>query len=173
MDFIKTYARHAVFVMVFLAAAMGLSACKGSTSVVPVTTVSGSAGDGPITGGAITVTDANGNAVATSPASPTTDSAAHFSFTVPSGTATPLTITVAGGTDVVTGAAQDFDLKTAVSTLTSNGTATGNANPLSTLAVEQAALLGTGGKLTAANLTTATTNVLNTVGFGLASGINP
>jgi len=159
--------------MFFVMVAVGLSACGGGGTIEPATTVSGSAGDGPITGGTITVTDANGNVVTTNPVAPTSDSNARFSFTVPSGTVTPVTITVSGGTDTVTGATQDFDLKTAVSTLTANGTVTGNANPLSTLAVEQAALLGTAGKLTAANLTTATTNVLNTVGFGLASGINP
>ncbi len=165
-------------IMLVTALTISLVSCGGGSDVVPVTTapaattVTGSAGDGPVTGGAVTVTDANGAAVITTPANPTTGTNAKFNFTVPSGTALPLTITVAGGTDTVTGRPQDFPLQTAVTTLPAGGSVTGNANPLSTLAVASAVAQG-GGILTTANLGTATTNILNSVGFGLIAGVNP
>ncbi|MDQ6954766.1 MAG: hypothetical protein Q9M20_04915, partial [Mariprofundaceae bacterium] len=135
------------------------------------TTVSGSAGDGPVKNGKVSVLDANGSNVITTPANPSTGLNAQFNFTVPSGTALPLTITVTGGVDMVTNALQDFPLRTAVTTLPASGTVTGNANPLSTLAVASAEAQP--GGLSAANLTTATNNVLGAMGFGLAAGINP
>jgi hypothetical protein len=161
-------------ILLALALAAGLASCgsSGTTAVTAATTVVGSAGDGPVTGGTVTVRDANGNVVTTTPAAPTTGANAQFSFTVPPGTPLPLTITVTGGTDTVTGAAQDFPLQTAVTTLPAGGTVTGNANPLSTLAVASALAQG-GGTLTTGNLATATTNVLGSMGFGLAAGANP
>jgi len=157
---------------------MGMAACSSSSNTAPVagvvsTTVSGSAGDGPVVNGAVTVVDANGNAVTTTPANPLTDPyTAKFTFTVPSGTVTPLVITVSGGRDIVSGAQQDFPLTTAVTALPANGAVTGNANPLSTIAVATAMALG-GGKLTTADLYTATSNVLGAMGFGLPSTIDP
>ncbi len=153
------------FTAMVVAAMLVVSGCGSSTGTsTSTTTVGGSAGDGPVSGGTVTVVDANGATVTTDPATVTTDSTGHYSFTVPSDTATPLKITVAGGTDVVTGQAPDFDLVTAVTTLPASGSVTGNANPLSTLAVAAAEKLG---GLNAANLTTAVNNVKNTLGFGI------
>jgi len=147
-----------------VAATLAMSGCGSSGTSTSTTTVGGSAGDGPVKSGTVTVVDANGATVTTTPATVTTDSTGHYSFTVPSNTATPLKITVTGGTDVVTGAAPDFPLVTAVTTLPASGSVTGNANPLSTLAVAAAEALG---GLNAANLTTAVNNVKNTLGFGI------
>jgi len=157
-------------------AALLLTGCGGGGGSTPtsgtLTTVGGSAGDGPVTGAAVSVVDANGALVVTTPTNPVTDATAHFSFTVPTNTATPLIITVSGGIDTVTGAAQDFPLTTATTSLPANGAVTGNANPLSTLAVATAAALS-GGAPTAASLAVATSNVLSAVGFGFPSGLNP
>ncbi|HIE64373.1 MAG: hypothetical protein ABGX83_08965 [Nitrospira sp.] len=153
---------------------MALSGCSGDSLPGPggTTTISGSAGDGPSVGGAITVKDGLGALVTTTPVNPVTDGTAHFSFTVSAGTVTPLIITVSGGTDIVTGAVQDFPLTTAVTTLPAGGTVTGNANPLSTLAVATATALG-GGTLTPGNLAVATANVLGAMGFGFPTGVDP
>jgi len=160
-------------IILTIALITGLAACGGSGSGTVATTattiITGSAGDGPVTLGTVTVTDGNNNAVTTVPASPSTGTNAQFSFTVPSNTPLPLTITVTGGHDEVTGKTQNFDLQTAVTTLPTNGSVTGNANPLSTLAVASARAQG-GGTLTTTILTTAANNVLGAMGFGLAAG---
>ncbi|MDQ6970920.1 MAG: hypothetical protein Q9M16_10465, partial [Mariprofundus sp.] len=164
-------------VLFILALTTGLAACGGgggtaATGAGTSTTITGSAGDGPVQNGNVSVLDANGIAVITTPTNPTTGLTAQFSFTVPSGTALPLTITVSGGTDTVTNAPQDFPLRTAVTSLPTDGTpVTGNANPLSTLAVASAEAQA--GGITTASLTTATNNVLGAMGFGLAAGVNP
>ncbi|MDQ6968186.1 MAG: hypothetical protein Q9M14_05840 [Mariprofundaceae bacterium] len=108
---------------------MSLTACGGGATTGAATTITGSAGDGPVIGGAVAAIDANGIAVITTPANPVTDANAQFKFTVPAGTALPLTITVTGGKDTVTGLTQDFTLKTAVTTLPPNGTVIANINP--------------------------------------------
>lgn len=163
---------------IFSALLINLTSCGGSdSSTVPTplptvisTTITGSAGDGPVVGGAVSVTDANGASVATIPTNPTTDSQAKFSFIVPSATPVPLIITVTGGTDIVTGAVQDFPLTTAVVTLPENAVITGNANPLSTLIVESARAHGA---LTPASLVAANGHVLGAMSFGLAAATNP
>ncbi|MDX8382360.1 MAG: Ig-like domain-containing protein [Ghiorsea sp.] len=164
----------------FLIILIGLSSCGGSggsdnnipatPDTSPITTITGSAGDGPIIGGAVSVSDANGKLVTTTPANPTTDSQAKFNFTVPSLTTTPLTITVTGGTDLVTAALQDFPLVTVVVDLPANAVVRGNANPLSTLIVESARAQGA---LSANSLLTASNHVLGAISFGLDSSINP
>jgi len=134
--------------------------------------VSGSGGDGPVVGGLITVTDANGNSVSTTPTSPVTDATAHYSFSIPSATPLPITVTLTGGTDQVTGKAPDFALAAAATGMPSSGSIVLNLSPLSTLALESAKAEG-GGAVTAARLDAAKTNLLNTLGFGLATGIDP
>ena len=150
-----------------------LSACVGGGGGGGggTTTITGSAGDGPITGGIISVTDGNGNAVVTTPATPHTDNTAHYSFTILSSTKPPLTVTIKGGIDKVTTVAQNFDL-TGVDTvpLPAGGTVTLNINPISTLIVASARAQG---GLNATNLAAATTHVLNTMGFGLPAGFDP
>jgi len=148
-----------------------LAACGGSTGGSGTTTITGSVGDGPVTGGVITVTDGNGKVVVTTPSSPVTDSTAHYSFTISTSTVLPLTLTASKGTDTVTSLTQEFDL-TAVdaASLPSAGTVTLNINPISTLVVASAKAKGA---VTAATLAAATTHVLNTAGFGLPVGFDP
>jgi len=156
------------------AALMALASCGGGgggAAAVATATVGGSAGDGPVQNGVVTVVDANGAAVTLPGAPVKTDSTGHFTFTVPVSTPTPIKVTVTGGTDVVTHQPSSFPLVTAVTTLPATGSVTGNANPLSTLAVATAEKLG--GGLTAANLVVAVNNVKNTLGFGIDPAINP
>ncbi len=158
----------------------GLSGCGGggggtstsTASPASVTTITGSSGDGPVIGASVTVTDANGAAVITNPASPVTDSTAHFSFTVPSDTPAPVTLSITGGTDIVTGKTLDFSLTSAATNLPPSATIICNANPLSTLAVK-ATLLKNGRNFSAAHLQTATQDVSRNLGFSLDPGINP
>ncbi len=152
-----------------LGAGCGGNGGSSSTANSGTTTVTGSAGDGPIVGGTVTVKDANGVTVKTTPANPTSDQYANFSFTVPSGTALPLTITVSGGTDKVTGKAPDFPLVTAVTSLGAGNSVYANANPLSTLIIEAAKAKG---GLDAANIKDATSKVLKSMGFGLKPGVD-
>jgi len=158
---------------VTFAALLLLTGCSGGGTGTGggTTIITGSAGDGPITGGTVSVIDGKGGVVVTMPALPKTDSTAHYSFTIPSRTPVPLTVTVTGGKDVLTGMTQAFDLTGVyASQLPSGGTVTLNVNPISTLIVTSARAAG---ELNAANLSAATSNVLNTVGFGLPAGFNP
>jgi len=156
---------------IFLACALTLmvSACGGSSGTTATTTttatISGSAGDGPIVNGTVTVVDANGNnAIAGGATSVTTDANAHYSVSILTSAVLPLTLTITGGIDQVTGLAPEFPLKTAVtSTLSTVNDTNANANPLSTIAVESAIALG---GVTTANLQTAVDNVRNSLGFG-------
>jgi len=117
------------------------------------------------------VTDGNGNPVVTTPASPQADSTGHYTFTILSTNLMPVTVAITNGTDTITALAQGFTLTGAnAAPLSGTGTVTLNANPISTLIVESARAAG---GLTAANLSAATTHVLNTLGFGLPSGFNP
>jgi len=156
---------------------ISLAACGGSGGGTAATSsastsISGSALKGPIIGGNVTVHDANASPVVTTPANPVTNAQAQFNFTVPSGTVTPLVITVSGGIDSITGATPDLPLTTAITSLPSNGSVSGTVSPLSTLAVATAQALS-GGTLTAASLATASSSVASSMGFGLASGIDP
>lgn len=156
--------------ILFLASLIGLclslSACGGgggsSSATASTATIGGSAGDGPIVGGTVTVTDDHGALIA----STTTDANAHYSISVPSTAATPLTITVTGGTDQVTGTAPSFDLKSALTSLSTSATNTANVNPLSTVAVEEATALG---GITSGHLSTAVADVRAALGFGVDS----
>jgi len=154
---------------------MSLASCGGGggggVAAVATATVGGSAGDGPVKNGVVTVVDANGVTVALTGAPILSDNTGHFTFTVPASTPAPIKVTVTGGTDIVTGQTSSFPLVTAVTTLPAGGSVTGNANPLSTLAVATAEKLG--GGLTAANLVVAVNNVKNTLGFGIDPAINP
>ncbi len=155
-----------------------LSSCGGgggstaASTTGASTSILGSALKGPIVGGNVTVHDANGVLVSTAPANPVTDSQAKFTFSVPSGTALPLIVTVSGGIDSITNGTPDFPLTNAITSLPSNGSVIGTVTPLSTMAVATAKALG-GGKLNSANLVTATNNVMNSIGFGLPTNLNP
>ena len=85
-----------------------LAACNGGSGSSPRSqvfrnanpiTLSGSIGDGPVTGAAVTVHDANDESVVAG----VSDATAGYQITVPAGTAFPITVTASGGTDLVTG----------------------------------------------------------------------
>ncbi|MDX8404805.1 MAG: hypothetical protein R8K50_01475, partial [Mariprofundus sp.] len=65
-------------IAVAICAAIIVSGCGGSGGTaatgpgISTTTITGSAGDGPVQNGNVSVLDANGNAVTTTPANPTT-----------------------------------------------------------------------------------------------------
>ncbi|HET6471641.1 MAG TPA: hypothetical protein VFG38_07340, partial [Pseudomonadales bacterium] len=141
-------------VVLGLAFALILSACHSGSSESSSQALrndnplilSGSVGDGPIAGASVTVLDAGGNSVVAG----VSDDAAGYEITVPAGTIFPLTITATGGTDLVTGAVQSFDMK---GVLLDPSTSHVNVSPFSTLAV---AIAGCGGaKVTTKGLTNA------------------
>ncbi len=92
-------------------------------------TISGSVGDGPIVGAQVTISDADGDVVATASSS----SRARYSVLIPADAKFPLTVRISGGTDLVTQRGPDFDL---VATATEPGNQTINVSPLTTLAVK-------------------------------------
>lgn len=136
---------------------------QGVTSVSLVT-ISGSVGDGPVTGATITVRDAN-NALVTTTSS---DAQAKFSVQIPANTPFPLTLAASGGTDIVSNSAPTFNL---VSTALTPGNATANINPYSTLIVKTARDMA--GGLTQENLSAANQSVLTIFNAGLDTALVP
>ncbi len=146
-------------IVLLLTACGGGSSGSGSTTVAPSSfTFGGSVGDGPVVGAAITVQDNNGNIISTQ----TSDSSANYQITLSAPPGFPLTITASGGTDLVTGSAPGFSMKSVVQADT-QGTA--NINPFSTLIVTTAQNMP--GGLTASNLDAARTAVMANLGFGI------
>jgi len=153
-------------------ALLALASCGGGGggSSVPASVatgiVSGSAGDGPLVGTTVTITDANGTVVGTA----TTDANAQYNIAVPLTTPVPLTITFGlDGIDQVTGLAPTIRLQTVALTVPAGGV-TANANPLSTLAVATAKALG---GLTPANIAAAVSSVRTSLGFGVPATFDP
>ncbi len=134
------YRRIDGFVRLFssLAFSVLLAACNGGSGSSPQgsqelrnanpLTLSGSIGDGPVTGAAVTVLDANGESVVAG----VSDGAAGYRITVPAGTAFPITVTASGGTDLVTGLPPDFDFKSVLFDPTISRV---NVSPFSALAL--------------------------------------
>ncbi len=146
----------------FLSACGGGGDSEGSRpdSVDIVSTLSGSIGDGPISGATIKVIDKNGKTLLTKQNSTTS-----FDVTVKSpGKSYPLTIEAFGGIDLVSNMAPDFTLVTAV--LKPKDKNNANINPYSTMIVKTALAMGGVNK---ANIETATNYVRNTLNFGLDS----
>lgn len=128
-------------------------------------TISGSVGDGPVTGATVTVLDASGAVLGTV----VSDSGAGFRKTLKvKGNQYPLQLVASGGTDLVTGHAPDFKL---VSVMLSPSDKVVNINPFSTLIVNTA--LRMPGGVTATNVTRARTAVLDKLGFGLDTATVP
>lgn len=146
-----------------------LLACGGGSSGTSSTTsssvISGSAVKGPldctVAGATVTATDAAG----TTWTGATTNG--EYSVTVTNPTY-PIEVVFSGCQDSVTGSTQAFPLSTAVSNATQT---TANANPISSIAVQTAKEMGGGtiAGMTAANLTSAVNNTLNS--FGMASSL--
>ena len=126
----------------------------------PPNELSGSVGDGPIVGAAVTIRINDGTLLMETES----DAAANFIVTVsPSESAYPLTVDASGGIDLVTGLAPDFTLRSVV--LEAATPSVANANPFATLAVEAATDMADG--LTAANIGIAEAHVVSALGSGL------
>ncbi|MFB3107301.1 MAG: hypothetical protein ACE1ZA_20590, partial [Pseudomonadales bacterium] len=152
----------ALMLMGLLAACSGASDITTSDDVSAALFVSGSVGDGPIVGAAMTVVDASGTVVLTGLG----DSTANYQIAVPDDTLMPVTIRANGGTDLVTGRAADFEL---VAVATASGAQTINVSPLSTLAVQTATCSADG--LSAASLQDSWNTIHREVGMGLDSAL--
>jgi len=156
----------------------GLSSCGGGNSGSVITanitplTISGVAADGPIAGGVITVTDANGGLVTTG----NTNADGTYNIAIPSAAAMPLQITISGGTDTISNLPQDFPLSTLVVTPTNNiSQINANTNALTTLIVASAnaEAAASGVPVDAATIRSASTKVMNNIGFGLDPVFDP
>ncbi len=126
--------------------------------------VSGSVGDGPVVGADMQVLGSDGALLAQF----LSDGSAGYRISLNADTAqVPLRVTANGGTDLVTNAAPDFLLQSAL--FASNRDATVNVNPFTTIAVEAANDLG---GLTQANYTSAMDIVVQELNGGLTSLAN-
>jgi len=121
-------------------------------------------GDGPVIGATVTLTDANGEVVRTG----TSDGSANYDVELPEDVATPVLVSAAGGTDVVTGDSPDFLMLSAV-TNPEQGTA--NISPITTLVVRAAQC--TEGGLSEESLSSARQSILERFGFGLDPRLVP
>jgi Putative Ig domain len=140
-------------------------ASDGSAAAAAVNPVelSGSVGDGPVTGATVMVYGSDGNLLG----SIQTDSTADFHLTLNvSDSQYPLKLVVNGGVDLVTGAAPDFVLESVVFNPADTVV---NINPFSRFVVQLAESMP--GGLTAGNVATAQTVVRNRLGFGLDSDL--
>jgi len=147
-------------------AVVALAGCGGGGGATGAT-VGGGAIKGPLdcsAQGSVIATGSRGKT-----ATGSTPSAGSFTVDMTNLTF-PVTVTVSGCMDTITGSTQEFDLSTMVM---DSAQTTINATPISTLAVAtaKAAKVG-GGAITQADLNAATATVLNT--FGLSTALpNP
>ena len=122
--------------------------------------ISGSVGDGPITGATLRAFNRLGTQIANFGS----DGQANYTTTlVESASNFPIQIRAQGGTDIVTGTAPDFELVSAI--MTPTAAATNNLNPHSTMMVKSASRHNRG--LDANSLASARTSVMNHMNFGL------
>jgi len=140
----------------------GSSTTSDVSQLQPVN-VSGSVGDGPVTGATIEVWNSRGELIG----SMVSDSDASFrnTFRV-RGHEYPLLLKVRGGTDLVTGAVPDFQME---SVLLKPSDRDANINPFSTLIVQIAEHLP--GGLTSGNVSSAQAIVTGRMGFGLDANV--
>ena len=151
-----------------LATAFVLTGClseesaTGNDSLQRETTLLGSVGDGPLVGATVTVYASDGIELG----SIQSDSGADYIIDVMTDAADfPLTVEALGGTDLVTGQAPDFSLRSAVPQSVSRTVV--NANPFSTIIYELADSLP--GGLNAANISRAEQIVLVELNSGISS----
>jgi len=135
-------------------------ASSGSTSsAIPAVQISGSIGDGPVTGATVTVYSNSGEVLG----SMVSDNTATFRSTLKvKGNQYPLRLVVSDGIDLVTGAAPDFEM---VSVMLNPSYKQVNINPFTTLIVLLAEKLP--GGLDNNNVDAARHVVLEELGFGL------
>jgi hypothetical protein len=152
-----------------LVLALQLTACgiddnnnQGASDTVTTsaaTIITGSVGDGPITGATLNIYDRDGNLIQTE----VSDSSASYSARIKAkGNAYPLTIETSGGVDLVTGRAPDFRLTSVVSHPSVKSV---NINPFTTLIVESARLMP--GGVNEHNISAARLHVMRQLNFGL------
>jgi hypothetical protein len=135
-------------------------ATSASATVTDVQ-ISGSVGDGPVTGATITAYSSTGDVLGTF----TSDSGASFRGLVKvKGSHYPLRLSATGGTDLVTGTVPDFEM---VSVVTSPSDKIVNINPFTTLIVGVAESMP--GGLNRSNVDIAMGYVMGKLGFGLSS----
>ena len=128
-------------------------------------TVSGSVGDGPAVNATVTIRKNNGEELT----SFKSDASASYNVDISvSQRHFPLLVEATGGTDIVTNAAPDFVLRSAV--LSADGNVTANVNPFSTFAYEIARDLN--GGLTKENLIAAEKIVVIAMNSGLTTLVN-
>ncbi len=137
------------------------AAAPGAPGVV----ISGSVGDGPVTGATVTVYSNSGDILGAVPS----DGNAFFSTTLQvADNQYPLRLVVSGGIDLVTGAEPDFEM---VSVMLQPSDQQVNINPFTTLIVSIAENLP--GGLNASNVNAALPVVLGELGFGLDTSAVP
>ncbi|RDH92031.1 MAG: hypothetical protein DIZ77_04435 [endosymbiont of Seepiophila jonesi] len=145
--------------VVLLAACGGGATDEGTDQTATKTTFVGSVGDGPVVNAQVTLRNAAGQILATTSSDAQADY--HFSVEVQPEDY-PLTVEATGGTDLVTGSAPEFNLR---STILAPGETRANMTPHSSLIVALAKKLP--GGLSTANMQTAQNTVLNRFAFGL------
>lgn len=134
---------------------------EGSANVTAsaATVLTGSVGDGPITGATLRIYDRDGRLIQTE----TSDNSASYAARIKAkGNAYPLTIEVTDGIDLVTGRAPDFKLRSVVMHPSTKNV---NINPFTTLIVGSASAMP--GGLTEANVAVAQRTVVQRLNFGL------
>ncbi|MDQ6963563.1 MAG: hypothetical protein Q9M13_01435, partial [Mariprofundales bacterium] len=119
-----------------------------TTTTTGSTTVTGSVGDGPVSGATLTFTDANGallnvtdNSAGTTGSSAKSTATASYSVTLPASTVYPVTVTATGGTDLARsqlGLTPTAPIMTLTSVIMDTNSTVVHVSPLTTLAVETA-----------------------------------
>jgi len=143
----------------------GVSAGGGTIDTASAVRITGSVGDGPVTGATIVVYSVNGNELGAM----TSDSTASFQSTIKAtGRDYPLLIKATGGFDLVTGDAPSFEM---LSVMLSPSDKQQNINPFTTLIVKTAQSLS--GGLSTNNVKTARATVMDKLGFGLDPNLIP
>ncbi len=155
-------------------AGSGTSVSSSSPGAAPASTaaatvdnllITGSVGDGPVTGATVDIWSARGSLLMSVSSDNTASFQAHVHVHRDS---YPLLLKVRGGIDLVTGAAPDFQL---LSVMRDRHATQVNINPFSTLIVRIAQ--GLPGGLSAANVDRATGIVTSQLPFGLDPGLVP
>ena len=141
------------------------SAADGAADIASAVKVSGSVGDGPVTGAAIVVYADNGDELGAM----TSDNTASFQSTIKArGRDYPLLIKSTGGFDLVTGTEPAFEM---LSVMLGRSDKQQNINPFTTLIVKTAQSLP--GGLNADNVEAARAVVMDKLGFGLDPNLIP
>ena len=133
------------------------------TALANAVEITGSVGDGPIIGATVEVYSADGELLDTT----LTDSRSSYTKKIKAkGKDFPLTIKATGGTDLVTGAAPDFDL---YSLMMSPSQKIVNLNPYTLFVVKIARDMP--GGINDSNLEAAMASVIDELGFGIDPGL--